>query len=187
MESTGSESESQQSPPRAFTQGVGTVYQVVGATLFLVMMFVCCGSGLMSMETAKREDLAQIGWRVLGPDGPMYSAQKAISVALTVAVGLGVAVASIGLGLQGTRPKSPVMAVVVSGIGTGFWLFHTLFFAMAMKSIWLAGVCGVLLIVFGGLLALAVASFREMRRDPPPPDQTILPAGYKVPYSHLHE
>src|SRR5687767_12769376 len=39
--------EPQQPPPRAFTQGVGLVFQTVGVTLFLVMFFTCCGSSLL--------------------------------------------------------------------------------------------------------------------------------------------
>ncbi len=174
-------------PPRAFTQGVGTVYQVVGVTLFLAMMALCCGSGLMSMDTAKREDLASVGWHLFGPDGSLYSAQKGISVAVTVAIGLGMALAAVGLGLQGTRPRSPQGAVLVSGIGTAFWLFHAIFFAVVLHSIALTLVCLVLLALFGGLLGLAIGAWRDMRLNPPPADLTDLPPGYKVPYSHMHE
>src|SRR5882757_5353922 len=106
MEPTGSSSQDQPSespPPRAFTQGVGTVFQVAGVGLFLVMMSVCCGSGLLSKDTATRVDLEQIGWHMPAPGWPLYSAQKAMSVSLTVAIVTGVAVAAIGLGLQAQR------------------------------------------------------------------------------------
>ena len=35
--------------------------------------------------------------------------------------------------------------------------------------------------------AVAEGIAREMRRDPPRPGHEVLPADYKVPYSHLHE
>src|SRR5829696_4384711 len=35
-------------PPRAFSQGVGQVFQVVGGLLFLCSSSICCGSSLLS-------------------------------------------------------------------------------------------------------------------------------------------
>jgi len=174
-------------PPRAFTQGVGTVYQFVGVLLFLLMMSVCCGSGLMSMQTAKREDLASIGWHVAGPDSPLYSAQKAISVALFVSIALGIALAAVGLGLQGTRRRAPYGAIVVSGVGVAFWMFHAAFFAVVLHSITLTLLCVLLWVLFCVLLGLAIAAWREMKQNPPPVDLVDLPPGYKVPYSHMHD
>ena len=40
--------------------------------------------------------------------------------------------------------------------------------------------------VSGVLLILAIGATREMWRDPPATGHEILPADYKVPYSHLH-
>jgi hypothetical protein len=46
------------------------------------------------------------------------------------------------------------------------------------------------LIVMAGLfvflLMLAINAAREMRANPPPPGHEILPADYKIPYSHYH-
>jgi hypothetical protein len=187
MDSSVSPTSPTEPPPRAFTQGVGTVYQFVGVLLFLVMMSVCCGSGLMSMETAKREDLASVGWVLPLPGSPLYSAQKAISVAVTVAVGLGVALAAIGLGLQGMRRRSPYGATLISGVGMIFWLLHAVFFAVVLGSITLTLVCSLLLLLFIGLFGLAIAAWLEMRKNPPPDDLADLPPGYKVLYSHMHE
>jgi hypothetical protein len=173
-----------QPPPRAFTQGVGTVYQLVGVLLFVSMMFVCCGSALFSMQSASRPDLAAIGWH-LGP--AMYSAAKATSVALAVAIGLGVAVASLGLGLQAMHRRAPIGATAVSGFGAIFWAVHAVFFAMVLGSVVLTAVCAILLLLFVGLLLLAISAWREMRTDPPPADIALLPVGYKIPYSHLHQ
>jgi hypothetical protein len=173
-------------PPRAFTQGVGTVYQAGGVLLFLVMMFVCCVSAFFPLESASRPDLAKIGWFAT-EDGPWYSAQKATSVALPVAIGLGVAVASLGLGLQAMHRQAPIGALLVSGFGVVFWVVHVVFFAMVLGSIALVTVSGVLAVAFIALLLLAIGAWRDMRANPPPPDLSILPEGYKIPYSHLHQ
>ena len=47
-------------PPRAFTQGVGTVFQFAGGILFIALSLTCCGSGLLLKGTAEREDLTRI-------------------------------------------------------------------------------------------------------------------------------
>lgn len=139
------------------------------------------------METAKRADLAEVGWHLPLPGSPFYSGQKAISVSLTLAVGWGVALATIGLGLQGQRRRAPDGALVASGLGVLCWVFHAVFFAFELRSVGLTLVCLVLLVIFIGLFALAVGAWREMRVNPPPVDLTILPPGYKIPYSHMHE
>src|SRR5438552_19069469 len=96
-------------PPRAFTQGVGTVFQFVGVLLFAASMFVCCGSGLISKDVAQRRDLTRVGWTFgSGPGGAVvYSAQRAISLSATLAVFFGLALAGIGLALQAQRRLAP--------------------------------------------------------------------------------
>lgn len=173
-------------PPRAFTQGVGTVYQLAGVLLFGVMMSVCCGSAFFSLDVASRPELAQIGWFADG-DGPRYSAQKATSVALAVAIGLGVTVASLGLGLQTMHRRAPMGAICVSGFGVIFWAVHAVFFAQVLGSAALTTVSAVLGVGFAALLGLAIGAWRDMRSNPPPADLSILPEGYKIPYSHLHQ
>src|SRR5690349_21233314 len=73
-------------PPsqRPFTQGVGTVFQFVGVGLFLISMFICCSSSLLSKDSATHTGLTTIGWHVAGDptDRPSYSAQRAITVTL---------------------------------------------------------------------------------------------------------
>ena len=168
------------SPPRAFTQGVGTVFQFVGVMLFLVSMFVCCGSGLVSKNVAQRHDLMQVGWG-------FYTAQQAISVSMTVAVFFGLALAGIGLGLQAQNRLSPYAAVAVCGFATAFWAIHVVFFAQKVNSLVLPLLGLALFAVFATLAVLSAGALREMRRDPPPVGHEILPPDYKVPYSHLHE
>jgi hypothetical protein len=176
-------------PPRAFTQGVGTVYQFCGVILFLVMMFVCCGSALLSKDRAEAKDLTTIGWHLAGDaaDRPTFSAQRAIAIAVPAGVAMGLAVAAVGLGLQAQNRASPYWATIVTGIGLLLWTTETVFAIAAMKSLSVAAIGLLLTLVFAILFVLAVGALREMRRDPPPIGLEILPAGYKVPYSHMHE
>jgi len=58
-------------PPRAFTQGVGTVFQFAGGILFIALSLACCGSGLLGKETWKREDLMRsVGRKDEDPNDP---------------------------------------------------------------------------------------------------------------------
>ena len=177
-------------PPRAFTQGVGTVFQFVGVLLFVVSMFVCCGSGLISKTAAERHDLTKVGWGVRGGEPEpvvAYSAQRALSLSVTLAVFFGLALAGIGLGLQAQGRLAPYAAVVVCGFAALFWATQTVFVVQTLHSVLLAALGFVLFALFGVLTVLAVGALREMRRDPPPAGHEILPADYKVPYSHLHQ
>src|ERR1700749_4209946 len=114
-----------QPPPRAFAQGVGTVFQFVGVTMFLAFFSVCCLSGLLSRESATHTDLTTIGWG-------NYSAQRAISISLIVGIVLSMAVAGLGLGMQAERRSSATMGLLVTAIGSIFWLVHAIFFATVM-------------------------------------------------------
>jgi hypothetical protein len=51
----------------------------------------------------------------------------------------------------------------------------------------LAAIAFILLLVFGVFFALAIAAWREMRRDPPPAGHEVLPHGTKIPYSWYHD
>ncbi|MEA2710459.1 MAG: hypothetical protein QOF78_3060 [Phycisphaerales bacterium] len=180
-------------PPRAFTQGVGQVFQFVGVLLFLVMFFTCCGSSLLSKDWATRSQLTQIGWGTAPPQSPdsprqpAYSAQRALTICVFAGVCFGMALAGIGLGLQaGSRIAAPG-ALVVSFLGALFWLVHTIFAASVVHSTLFALIAGGLTCLFAVLLVLAINAFVEMRKNPPPPDHDVLPAGYKIPYSHYHD
>jgi hypothetical protein len=168
---------------------VGTVFQFVGVLLFVTSMFVCCGSSLVSKDVAQRHDLTAVGWSFggAGEGAVMYSAQRAISVSVTLAVFFGLALAGIGLGLQAQRRMAPYAAVAVCGFAVLFWGVHVVFAAERMRSFILAALASALTALFGVLTALAIGALREMRRSPPPPDFEVLPPDYKVPYSHLHE
>jgi hypothetical protein len=167
-------------PPRAFMQGVGTIFQFTGVIFFLTSMFVCCGSSLLSKDVAENSRLTTICWH-------SYSAQRAITVGLLASIFFGMALAGIGLGLQAQNHMAPLLAVIVTGIATVFWFAHAVFFAQVMHSIVLTAVCAALGIGFILLFILAIGAYRELLRDPPPRGMEILPADYEVPYSHLHK
>src|SRR5688572_18643349 len=103
-------------PPRAFTQGVGLVFQFVGVLMFLVMFFICCGSSLLSKDWATRSDLTRIGWGTASPGPsspqappqPAYSAQRALTISVFAGVLFGMSLAGVGLGMQaGSRIAAP--------------------------------------------------------------------------------
>ena len=175
-------------PPRAFTQGVGTTFQFIGVTLFLAMMFVCCSSSLLSRETASRTRLTEIGWRLgAAGDRPVYSAQLATTLTVTLGVFFGIALAGLGLGLQAQNRRTPAMAVALTGFATVFWIVQVVFFATTMRSVLMTTVALGLGALFAILFGLSVGAAREMRREPPPPDLATLPKDYQVPYSHMHK
>jgi hypothetical protein len=167
-------------PPRAFTQGVGTVFQFAGVGVFVLFMFTCCMSGLLSKQVATGTALNSVGWGA-------YTAQRAVSVGVVIGVLMGMTWAGIGLGLQAQRKWSATGALVSSALAGAFWIVHTIFFTVCTGSIVLSGISVLMCLICLGLLGFAIASFREMRRNPPPAGFEVLPADYKVPYSHLHD
>jgi hypothetical protein len=167
-------------------QGVGTVFQFTGVILFVASMFICCGSSLLSKDTATHTNLTSIGWH-FGSTAPTYSAQRATTISLMGAICFGIALAAIGLGLQAQNRIAPWLAAVVTAIATIFWSVHAIFFAQAMHSIWLTALCAALGIGFLALYLLAMGALKEFLRNPPPRGFEILPADYKVPYSHMHQ
>jgi hypothetical protein len=154
-------------------------------TLFLVAFFICCFSSLLSKETATQTELTRVGWH-FGSDEPVYSAQRAVTIVLLAAVFFGMALAGIGLGLQAQSRRSASMAVALPPFATLFWLAHMIFFA-SVRSWGLMLACTLMLLIFAALSLFAFSAWREMRRVPPPRGLEILPADYKIPYSHYHE
>ena len=176
-------------PPRAFTQGVGLVFQFVGVILFLVMFFVCCGSSLLSKDFATRSRLTQVGWGHATGQAetpPVYSAQFALTISVFAGVFFGMALAGAGLGMQaGSRVAAPG-AVVICALGTIFWLVQAIFAATAARSLLFALLAGGLTALFAVLFGFATNAMIEMRKNPPPEGHDLLPPGYKIPYSHYH-
>jgi hypothetical protein len=178
-----------QIPPRAFTQGVGSVFQFTGVSLFLIMMFICCGSALVSKDKAESKDYTQIGWHLAGDplDQPTISEQKMIAIAVPAGVFLGLGLATLGLGLQAENRFAPIGAVLLTGVGLTLWIVDALFAASVSGSITLILLSGILTLIFAALFALAVVAWLEMHRHPPATGHELLPADYIIPYSHLHQ
>lgn len=167
-------------PPRAFTQGVGLVFQIVGGTMFLLSFTVCCGSSLLSKDWATTTELTRVGW------GSM-SGQRALSIALFATVLFGLGLAGTGLGMQAEYRRSGWWAVIVAGAGTPFWMLQTVFWISAVGWVSFALPAGGLAVLFMVLLGFAIAAARELRRDPPPARHDVVPPGVKIPYSHYHD
>jgi len=108
-------------------------------------------------------------------------------VSLIGGIGLALAVAGLGLGLQATRRSAGVGAVSVTLLGLVFWTVHGVFFVQVMRAWMLVFIAFGLVLIYGVFFALAVAAWREMRRNPPPAGHEVLPEGYKVPYSWYHQ
>ncbi len=178
----------QSPPPRAFSQGVGLVFQIVGGLLFMASSFICCGSSLLSKDFATQTNLTHVGWHFSGDpvDQPSYSAQKAITISVFASVFFGLALAGIGLGLQAEHSGATGFAVAATSVATVFWLVQTLFAFTAMHSLGFGLLTLALAAVFGVACAFAAGAFREMRANPPPDRHEVLPSGYKIPYSHYH-
>lgn len=166
-------------PPRAFGQGVGTIFQVVGVMMFIASMFVGCASAFISKDIATKTSLVNVGWR-------HYSAQMAITDSLIASVFFGIALATLGLGLQAQNRRTPLLAVIVALLGMAFWLVQLALF-VDVHLLLMSVISAVLCVLFVVLLGFALGAWMEMRRNPTPARFEILPADYKVPYSHMHE
>ncbi len=161
-------------PPGAFPQGVGTVFQIVGVTLFLINFFVCCTGNWLFNGNATLARLGSSGWGTSDGAKPIYSAQRAISLAAPVAVVAALAIAVAGLGLQARKPHSAPAATAITGLATLFYAVHGVFFATTVGSISLSTVCVLATLLFAALFALAVAAWRDMIRNPPADDDEDL-------------
>ena len=150
----------------------------------------------LSLQGRRRaQDWAGIGWGEWtdssDPVHPVaravYPANQALAVCVAVGTFLGVALAALGLGLQAQRRAAPGGALGLAGFAVVFWAVHLVFFVQKLHSTVFSVLASALLLVSAaGLAALAVGAWREMRRHPPPRGHEVLPADYKVPYSHFH-
>jgi hypothetical protein len=175
-------------PPRAFSQGVGTLFQTVGGLIFLVFTFFCCGSALTSKEWATHPGREKIGWgAVAGSDRAIYSTKDWMTATVAGGVILGLAAAGLGLGLQADKRRAAVAAVALTFLGLAFWIVQGVFAAQVMRSIVLCALCLGLAAVFAILCVLAIGAVRELAKNPPSIGQEVLPADYQEPFSHLHQ
>jgi hypothetical protein len=177
---TKSPTESAPPPPRAFAQGAGLVFQIVGGTLFLLAMFICCGSSLLNKDFATRADLSAIAWHG-------YSAPRAISIGLSAAVFFGLATAATGLGMQADYHHAPALAAGVTLLAAIFWTAHFIFATTVAHSVAFSLLTAALSLTFASLFALALTAMRDMAKNPPPIGHDLIPPGTKIPYSHYHD
>src|SRR5688500_7569785 len=175
-------------PPRAFSQGVGTLFQTVGGLVFLAFIFFCFGFALTSKEWATIPARDTVGW---GADHhsarPLSSAREWTTATVAGGVILGLAAAGLGLGLQADKRRAAVAAVALTSLALAFWTVQAIFAAHAMRSITLSTLCFALAAIFAVLGVLAVGALRELSKNPPDPGHEILPADYQQPFSHLHQ
>jgi hypothetical protein len=176
-------------PPRAFAQGVGTIFQLLGGLLFFISCTICCGSSLISKDAATKTNLTHIGWHFSGDakDAPTYSAQKALTICVFAAVFFGLALAAIGLGLQAEHRAAGMFGIAATALGTLFWFTHAFFAGTVGGSYLLSLIAAGLGLGSAILLGFSIAATYEMKRNPPPARHEILPASYKIPYSHYHD
>jgi hypothetical protein len=95
--------------------------------------------------------------------------------------------AGVGLGLQAERSAAPWVGALVTGFGAAFWVAQLVFAIHPLRSVMLALAAMALATMFAVLFMLVVGALREMLAHPPPAGHELLPADYKVPYSHLHQ
>lgn len=152
------------------------------------MMLICCGSSLLNKEWATAEQLRRSGWHLSSdaPDRPTYSVQRAVTICVAAGVFFGMALAGAGLGMQAESRKAAPMGVFIALVGVVFWGVHTIFALAAARSV-VGGIVALgLTIIFAVLLFFVLGAAKEMRLNPPPAGHEILPADYKIPYSHYH-
>jgi len=88
--------------------------------------------------------------------------------------------------MQAENRKAPFLAFILTTIGTLFWTAQALFAAAVAHSIAFTTIACLFAVLFAALFAFSLAAFREFRRIPPPVGHDLLPADYKIPYSHYH-
>ena len=161
------------SPPKAFTQGVGTVFQFVGVTLFVISMFTCCCTSLLSKDAATHSGLTTIGWHRAAdpPDQPTYSAQRALTITLPAAILYGMALAALGLGLQADSRRAPVGAFLLNFLMVILWIVQLIFF-ISIRWITLSMICTVMVILSAAALLLSIGAVREMKTTQETPHAT---------------
>jgi len=176
---------------RAFAQGTGVLLQTVGMILFLSTCCVCSLAGLWDPTLSRPAVLQQLdSGEPIGLSFLSLFAQPAkagvMLMAMFMTVG-GLAMAVFGLGLQSEKPRSAwgamatviLMMIVLCLSGVGLWVDHASWSARSWHGI----LTVVVLVVFG----FTWAALRQMIACPPAPDNDVLRADYKIPYSHYHD
>ena len=194
MNSVPSEDErsSEEEPsPRAFAQGTGVLLQTVGMVLFFSTCCVCSLAGLWDPLMSRPQVIQQLQdnqpigmtlWTLF--EHPAEAGMMLMVMFMTVG---GLAMAGFGLGLQTDKARSAwgalvtliVMLMFLAVAGAGIWIGE----ASWAARIW----HGVLFVLMWILLGFVWVALRQVLANPPPADIGVLPADFKIPYSHYHD
>ena len=184
------------SPPRAFSQGVGILLQTVGALMFMSTCCICGTSGLWDPARSPHEAMDRAAQDLqtphivspLGFDDMLAEPGKAglMLLVMTMTAG-GLALAGFGLGLQAQRRRAAGAALLATTIsflvllpaGVGLWAGESGVGSRVLHMI-------IQLIMFL-LVGFCFAAWREMKRTPPPEDVDVIQPGVKIPYSIYHD
>ena len=153
--------------PRAFAVGTGLCCQAVGLVFLLGS---CCVWSLSanvvepSPEPAERRTDDLVGDR-------LPAAVLMIGLAVTLVGGM--ALVAVGTGLQGERPSSGILAMVVTGLMTGVYAASAVLLIVHTGSVMKALAPVLPALATSILFLLAGYSASVLRRFPPPPDQSV--------------
>ena len=176
-------------PPRAFAQGTGVLFQVIGFIMFLTSCCVCSSIGSWEIPSrgATIENLVKNEEGVItlskmfdhpGATGIMLTAMFATVGGLTLTV--------FGLGLQSDKPKAAWGALITT-VGLSLvlglaavclWIDEVGFSAKLMNHL--------LLLTTLFMAGFSIAALKDVRKTPPPPGMDILPADFEIPKSSHH-
>jgi hypothetical protein len=170
------------SNPRAFAQGTGHVFTIVGLVLMLGGCCIGSFSGLFQGE--QLDEFANFAeWVRRSPRGQLLTG---INIIVTGAVGL--AMITFGIGLQQERRGSGTGAVITAGVLAMAWWGTTIASLIYVVTAGSASFGGTIPVVFrlivqillavGAtvLVLLAAAARRNLKLNPPPPDEPVTQA-----------
>lgn len=176
-------------PPRAFAQGTGVLFQVVGFAMFVSTCCVCSAAGRWeapsrgaTIEKLKQDEPLVITLR------RMFDEPGAAGLMLTVSFATvgGLAMMVFGLGLQSDKPNAAYAAVATCALLT-MMLLGAAACLWIGESGWVSRLWNhALAAVTMTLLGFAIAALRQIRRDPPPPGMDILPDDFEIPRGFGH-
>lgn len=153
--------------PRAFAQGTGFVFQIVG---FILMAGGCCLASLSGWIQGEqvRAPGSVVEWVRQSPPGQLIAA---VNIVVTALAGLGLVV--FGLGLHQERPGSGGGAVATTVVLTVSWWATTAAAILAAPSPTRIALNAALALGATLLLVMALAARRELQVHPPPPDEPV--------------
>lgn len=174
------------SNPRAPTQVVGRVCQVWGVLLITVMCCVWATSVPMFKDLSQTPPGQQpVSWQQAFRSGQFGWRPVVQMLAIALPVALGFGFGGAGIGMVGQRPSAAWIALALATVQQALWL-TLLAVNIAAGGAWGIAVAALFTLLSAGILALTMAAVSNLRRFPPPPDQTRLPEWVKEPKSYLN-